>query len=602
MDPPMVVIPESDGTVALSQFDVELLSTSIANNDSIIRNYYAKCEDVERLRADIQSITESANQVRQMYENEKSAKDRLHKENVDMRSNLDQLECRLVAINNEQINSESVYNQTVADFQAKQQKEKQKYLDLCRFVVEQGNILHANSLSTGQLTRKCTIARETLESHGVKCEKVKSPKKKSDPNRIKSRTICTMTDPMPDPLPSTPVKTCDRSTQCQQSKATRSTCTSTFISFADAFTTMEDQKSQDYFNPIPDVNVMREEVDSYPMLLSPIPETIITKMAQSTQTHAKEYCTRETLTIINNVRKPIDYVRVDSPVGGGGGGMWPEKVKKEDISSAFGSMSNLCWTCMANHPDLSHDAGSQLNPSLSHLWQLMGHVIFTMIDQRNNFGSRNQATTTHHSSMQRMQHQLQNMIDEHVKGTDDVPADVTMNGASNDAMDLDEHSRDSIESYNSGRIVISKVRDSSEVLSECQTESTDSSKTDGTTFNGDDRRTRKVTSPMVESNKNLEAERLKAQSPHRITVRNVASGSETVSEQRANNRSTSPKIVVSSNEIVPQQEISGNSNSIVNDFKVPKRKSSGGAAKSNAKKRKSAKVGSESIIKYAIGL
>lgn len=604
MDPPMD-IQEADATAnsTLSQFDAELLSVSIANNDNIIRSYHEKCDEIEHLRADIQSITGSANQVRQMFENEKLQKDRLHKENMEMQMKLDQLNGRLIAINNEQVNSETLYNQTVAEFEAKTQKEKQKYLDLCRIVVDQGNILQSNSLSMAHLTRKCTFARETLESHGIKCEKVKSPKKKQDPNRIKSKTMCTMTDPMPDPSPillpkpSTPVKTCNQSTQYQQSKATRSTCTSTFISFADAFTTMADQESQDYFNPMPDVNVMREEVDSYPMLLSPIPEQIISKMAQSTQTHEKEYCTRETLTTINNVRKPIDYVRVDSPVGG----VWPEKVKKEDISSALGSMSNLCWTCLANHRDLSRDAGSQLNPSLSHLWQLMGHVIFTMIDQRNNFEPGNQ-TTTHQNSMQRMQHQLQNMIDEHVKGTEDVP-DVTMNGASNDAMDLDEHSRDSIESYNSGKIVISKVRDSSEVLSESQAESMDGSKTDGAIINIDDRRTRKVTESMPESNRNL-GESLKAQSPHRITVRNVASGSETIPEERVNNRSISsrisaiPKIVVTSNEILPQKEISGHSNSVVNDFKIPKRKSSDDAAKSNTKKRKSANVGSESIIKY----
>lgn len=565
MDPPM--FPQMDAP-PLSPFNVELLTSLIANNDSVIRSYMEKCNENERLATDLKSISDSANEVRHLYNNEKAQKDRLHTENVEMRAKINLLESRLAAVHNEKVNNESVYSQTVADFEAKRQKERAEYLDLCRIVVDQGNILQSNSLSTEQLFRKCSSARKILESCGLKCEKVKSPKKKPEPIRIETQTIGTMTDP----IPSEPVAKCDCSEKNKKSTTTRSTCTA-FIELENGFTTMEYENEKDDSNSEPDVDAIREEVESYPMPISPISDEIVSNQAQQ-----KEYCNQETLTTIYNVRKPIDYVRTDSPPAG----VMPEKVKKEDISSAFGSMSNLCWACLSNHPNLTPDAGPQLNPNsnISNLLQLMGHFIIALIDPRNNFGTGNQ--TTHQN--RRLEHQLRNILNEHAKGSDDVPDD-TINGASNDAMDLDEHSRDSIESYNSGKIVISKVRDSSEVLSECLSESTD-----GTAFNVDNNRMRK------------ELNTSSAQSPHhRITVTNVASRSEDSiqkEKEKVNNRSTSPivssipKIVISSNEIVPH-------GAVANDFKVPKRKSLVTQMKTSAKKRKSIKVCFDSILKYA---
>lgn len=560
------MIPQTDDPTSLSSFNMELLMTSITNNDNIIRSFHEKCDENERLRADLQSITETANQVRQMYATEKEQRERLHLENTEMQFKLNTLENRLAAISNERINNETLHQQTVAEFEFQVEKSQKDYFELCQKFVEQGNILQANCLSTAQLTRKCTQIRDKLQSNGIKCEKViaKSPKRKTiDVERIKSKTSSTMTDPMV--IPTEIVTKCEKSTQYQQSKATRSTCTSAFIRSTDASTNTDDLDDQ--LDSVV-VNLL-DKMCPFPMQLSPLHDEQEVqhspKLMKSTQTTQIELRTQGTITNMCNVRKDVNYVEA-----GRSKEIYDnialDKVKKEDISSPFGSMSNLWWPYLANRSDLlqslatrpSTDQQFQLNPKLLQIWQMLGELMFTMVGQGNIFSTDNSLKDI--SFIQRMKHELQNLIDDQAKD------DALIGNIG--TFDVDEQSRDSIESYNSGKIVISKVRDLSEVLDECL--SNEENSIDESRMN--------VTKIQNELSSNITTGTIRiANTPLRSLI-----------EKTNNDRMTVPLTPASPETIavISREHIESE-----NDFKVPKRK----PLDSPMRKTKKRKIVSERI-------
>lgn len=424
---------------SLSPFNQELLMRSIVNNDKLVRSYQEKC-------ADLQSFIETANQVQVLYRNEKEEREKLQAENVDLNTKLNRLQERVNELENEKINTNILNKQTTAEYEDQIEKMNKKYLDLCESYVEQANILSINQLTTAASTRKCTAIKEYLLTNGVLFD-WDSPKKQrrksssSDGKTCKkpnsTRTYATQTDTFECIATPKPV-TCEKSTQYQQSKTTRSTCTSAFIRTIESATNTEVDSDNEQ-------NVCIESalhrMVSHPLLLSPIREATTTNVTtNSTQTMATNYRTQGTLTLIHNVRKRVNYAPIRSK---------SERlceVKKEENPSPCASPSPFSMSSQV--PDDS----ILLNTQFHHYWKVIGDLLCRMLAGQGNMLSvdENQLDDIRiiqnllaEKGMYRKPIENNDLNDEHcAKGIDCN----------------DEHSRDSMESYNSDKIVFSQIR------------------------------------------------------------------------------------------------------------------------------------------------
>lgn len=450
---------------AISPFNMELLMTSIANNDNLVRNYHEKCAEnaqIQQKNAQMQqnldSISETAQQIQQLYTNEKERKDQLIAENADLKEKLQFIQNRLETVENERINNDTLNQQTIAELEEKLEKSNKKYLNLCETFVEQANILHVNNLSSTQLMRKCTAIKDILQSNGIPFEWNRSPSKQrskstTDKPKTKStRTFGTQANLMECNLAdATPKKiTCEKSTQYQQSKTTRSTCTSAFIHTVDMSTNTDEHFDRNT-NLDAFVESILEDMVPVPNQLSPIYENVPGKMSNSTQTKTPHFRTQGTITTISNVRKRVNYVQTRAHTKSN----TFYEVKKEECLSP----------CPSPRPSNSNifTANSLQNDTIAlnwfhHLWQLVGELLYQVAGQGN-------APVDNKSSddMRIVQkiYEIQNLMKNekamHSKAVENADTD-NINIDSDD-----EQSRDSIESYNSAKVFISKIRN----LSNC---------------------------------------------------------------------------------------------------------------------------------------
>ncbi|XP_055311438.1 little elongation complex subunit 1 [Sitodiplosis mosellana] len=435
---------------SLSPFNIELLMTSIVNNDSLVRSYHEKCAENGQIQQNLDSITETAQQIQQMYTSEKERKEQLQIESADLLEKLNRVQARLEEVENEHVNTDTLNKQTIAELEEKVEQINAKYLDICELFVEQANILNANNLSTLPLARKCTAIKEVLHTNGIQFE-WKSPSKqrrKSTVDKVKmktTRTIAMQTESRIEPSVNITPKplTCDKGTQYQQSKATRSTCTSAFIHTTDASTNTN--SDNDSLN----IELALEKMASYPTLLSPIHESTTPKVTTNTctQTTSKNYRTQGTLTLINNVRKRVNYVRARTK------SELLYEVKKEECASPCASPAIFC-------PSSAQDDPVQVTTQFHHYWQMIGDLLCRMLSAQNMM-----VDEKHLNNIRIIQkaHEMQNLIAEgmHKKPDDNIGLAGVHCTESIDCED--EHSRDSVESYNSAKIVIAKMRN----LSNC---------------------------------------------------------------------------------------------------------------------------------------
>lgn len=496
---PSMFLPMSDfGTSnPLSPFNMELLMTSIVNNDELVRSYQEKCAENSQIQQNLESITESAQQVQQMYTIERERKDQLQMENADLIEKLNRLQARLETVENEHVNTDTLNKQTIAELEETVEQSNKKYLEMCELFVEQANILSANSLSTLPLSRKCTAIKEILHTNGIQFE-WKSPSKqrrKSAFDKAKTkttRTCATQTDqPViePNKIAPKPV-THEKGTQYQQSKATRSTCTSAFIHTTEVSTNTENENE----NETLDINLALEKMVSYPTLLSPIHEERTSKVATNTtntQTIATNYRTQGTLTLINNVRKRVNYVRARTKSD------LLSEVKKEEYLSPCASPGLI-------FPSSTQDDPAQVATQFHHYWQMTGELLCRMHLGQNMLVDENQLNDTR--IIQKFR-EMQNLIAEgmHRKSVDNIALNGDDDGGGDGAVHCaesidcqDEHSRDSVESYNSAKIIISKFRN----LSNCSPSLLDENISSySATDNGDKQNVFTPIAPIVESSR-----------------------------------------------------------------------------------------------------
>lgn len=425
---------------------MDLLEKKLADNDSLVRSYYEKCEENKQIQANLESITESAQKIQQMYISEKAQKEKLQNKNTELEEQLNAARARLLEIENKHINDGSINIQTIAVQEQELKEINSKYLELCESFVKQGSILHANNLTTTELMRKCISVKDVLKVNSIPFEWRKSPTKQQRKSgvidKVKTKATRTLgTQLNQNELCDKTKKLCDKSTQYQQMKATRSTCTSAFITKVDAGVNTEHSIAQmTNTNPI-SMNPISSLVNMSPMREATTAAASPT-MSSGTQTNAPEYRTQETLTTINNVRKRVDYVA------------WT----KSDI------LHELKEEYVPPTPPPQIDAHTR-SMIYSHFFEYEMFVFLKALNSANRlplFMNSSQYNTELCQSIVKF------MKDKckYPENDEKLPSDVSPHGNGSIDPEDDDYSRDSVESYNSAKVKICKMRD----LSNCSPE------------------------------------------------------------------------------------------------------------------------------------
>lgn len=440
-------------------FSRRLILSKIANTDQIIRLYHEKSAECQRVQESLASITGTVDQVRQMYQHERDQAERYANENELLSKKVTGIEAQLQEVNNDLVNSSTLSQQTIADLEYKLQKKSDEYLALCQEFMEQSSMLNENSLATPQMQRRSLAIKYMLQNNGIACDLVMKRKPAAESRRkskvaptsgIKADAVVVtapkvkMRDAQTQYEPSK--NTCEKGTQYHLSRATRSTCTSTFIKMTEMGTNTDPDDVPNDFNRI---DTIFDEMISSPLqhCLTPLRDSDdeTTDLAASssstiaTQTETKRFSNQETITIINNVQHRVHYV--------------DEKMPAVKTENATIPMRPLCQSCPGRAD------GYASAPALQQIWSILGEMLFTMV------GAAADAKVEHSIHLMKKIHEIQLMISEHVPkdaSPNDLldktqPIEMDQNGC------IDELSRDSVESYNSANVIISQARN----LSSC---------------------------------------------------------------------------------------------------------------------------------------
>lgn len=382
---------------AMKPFDVQLLLSSIHRTDDLVRNFNTKCDENKQMQRELKDLKDLSNQIRQLYVSEKEKNEKLMRDKQAASDENQRLKAELAAIQHEQINNETLQKQTIAEWEyrleSSTKESNARYVGLCESVVAQGLILQTNGLSTTSLTKKCAQAREVLKSHNRPFEWTESrsaskvTRSPTKATKCKCNSTPSPTKDAANTIQPKRVMTSEKGTMFTQTTATRSTCTSAFIRMVDASTnTISDDPDVELCSV---VQKILDEMVPLPPYQSPIHEIApIDSVAstaytnESTQTDVKKYRNQGTVTRIQNVRKRVNYIRNDSELNQPMFNDPMRSIKKEDIASPFGSMSNLL---MAQHMAPEIAFGGNRSQQFLHLWILLGEILFPIADQSVNF-------------------------------------------------------------------------------------------------------------------------------------------------------------------------------------------------------------------------
>lgn len=400
----------------MKAFDVQLLLSSIHQTDDLVRKYSTKCDENKQLQENLVSLNDLSIQIRQLYASEKEKNENLTLDKQKVNDENRQLKADLAAIQHEQINNETLQKQTIAELEYQLETvakdSSAKYVELCESFVAQGLILHTNGLATASLTKKCAQARDVLKSHNRPFEWSESrsaSKATRSPVKANKCKCSSTVSPKKDVSYSVQPKrimTSEKGTMFTQTTATRSTCTSAFIRKVDASTNTISidadtelcstvQRILDEMVPLPPFQLPIHEVA--PDDCVPLSNAC---SIGSTQTDIREYRNQGTITRIQNVRKRVNYTRNDSNPNQSAGIDSLRSIKKEDIASPFGSMSNLLMT--PHIPSQIAFTGNRSQQFL-HLWILLGEILFPIADQSVEFPKPASADPKTMEKLQRIQ-------------------------------------------------------------------------------------------------------------------------------------------------------------------------------------------------------
>lgn len=353
----MDIPPFSCDGLTTTNFDMELL-TSMTNTDLFIRLIKDQAEETAVLKRQLTSINASAMQMKDCYTTEKKKNDHIDSENRRLQMRTKALEEELLLLNNNLLNNTVLHEQRLAEME---NKLADKAL-ICRQLIIQGNILRENNLSTRELHQHYINAKEFLRIQGEVVEDVNICKKKKKPAKVNAATMTEQCDN----FEQKEVKTfCDKSTMhCPMvTTATRGTTTSAFIKKVDVATNFPEPIA------IEVDDIFRIMIDDMPSAITPIDDLPSkTKYSQTVPT-SQSNCNVGTMTRIKNVRHKISYASDNSLPSPASSPFHRVKKEKEDSMT---DLSNL------EYPNQS-EGNPLVNHKLTHLWQMVGQMIFSII-------------------------------------------------------------------------------------------------------------------------------------------------------------------------------------------------------------------------------
>lgn len=392
----------------VEQLDVNVIATTLANTDLLIRQIKAQQAENGSLKEKISSLRTSAIQIKKLYEAEVDKNRRTMSREEDYIRQLKELEMRASAAENARVNAELLEKEAVAELERKLEEKRMKYDALAMDMVKNYALLVENSLLPSDQQVKFRDLKSHVQNmiHSgsevpedvVSClARKRLSKKKRKPDvelhdqstmtvfltnsiGVNTTTIqpvlqtsSTSTQNLVTYEPSTlvPKKTVDKGTMYSSSTVTRSTCTSAFIKRVDVGVNYPE------VTPRHVSDILRECVIELPSLLSPILDeipvqnkSVQTQTNPSDSTEQQQRVTCGTITNLCNIRRKLDFVRKSVNQSAN---QLLTNIKKEEIISPVSSIPNLPAAFHQNE-----DAGI-INPQLTHIWRLLGDTMFRLL-------------------------------------------------------------------------------------------------------------------------------------------------------------------------------------------------------------------------------
>lgn len=369
-----------------TDFDMEIL-TSMTNTDLFIRLIKDQIAETAVLKNQLSSFNafkSSAMQMTSCYTAEKKKNDHIESENRKLQLQIESLEEKIQLLNNSLLNDTALHQQKIAEME-NQVADKAV---ICRQLIAQGNILKENSLSSRELHHQYSIAKEFLRRRGEVVEDVKTTLKKKKPAKVNVATmtdrcdklaakvnVATMTDRCDKLEPKVVKQFSDKSTMhCPMvSTATRGTTTSTFIKKVDVATIFPEPIAIDV------EEIFRIMIDDMPPAITPIDDLPSKTKYSQTEPMSQLNCSVGTITRIKNVRRKVNYASDLSQPSTTSNHLYRVKKEKEDCVS---DLSNF------DYPN-RRQGNSPINQQLTHLWQMVGQMIFSIIGNGEVFNHSN---------------------------------------------------------------------------------------------------------------------------------------------------------------------------------------------------------------------
>uniref|UniRef100_A0A182QLZ2 Small RNA 2'-O-methyltransferase n=1 Tax=Anopheles farauti TaxID=69004 RepID=A0A182QLZ2_9DIPT len=411
----------------MNAFDLNVIASTLASTDKLVRQNKQQKEENDRLREKISSLRESALQIKTLYETELAKASRAEAQLASYVSQCKELEERCLAADSDKINADLILTEQLAEKERQHEEKESRYqtfiTDLIRYFsladdatesIKRRELKHhLPTVDTLGLPDEVKSFLLHAPSHRSRRKKRGSPSvwdRECQTNPVRWCDGSSNTD-LPYPVrpdvrhcgtdaltvgdipseqqpPPVSKSFCDKGTMHTTSTITRATCTSVFIKRVDVGVNFPEvtHKSVD--------EILRECVPLPPLLLSPITEIVPLCCSIGTQTdppvvvvdgivpEKPATVTCGTITNLKNIRNRIDY---RMPTGDGGMAAFQQqytsvaaqlfsKVKKEDQPAGFGFEAD--------------DAFGSMHPHLSAIWKLLGESIFILMSSGRRFDNQ----------------------------------------------------------------------------------------------------------------------------------------------------------------------------------------------------------------------
>lgn len=393
--------------------ELPILSQAIANSDDLVRKVQTLALENRKLKQKYRSLSQSAVQVKQLYEQERDVCVRVRSQNTELKNKISGLIGRNSELEHSRINMQLTHSQAMAELEMKNCQEATKSNNILKDLVFQ-----CKDWAEGDVKFKGTLrqAIDLLDKRGVDVEKLiltrprsrrKGRQKKDDDSMsvISSETCSTIFEEIePIHLPdttepfmeeakiceetqievqvesppekifvttgtNTETKTyCDKSTTYISSMTTRGVSTECFIKKVDVGTTFPEPVTLSI------EEILREMMIETPRMLSPIPDDT-PAISQATQTISFTTESKSVSCDINSVTKPVKTRTVTT------------HTRLKNIRKPIGYLASTSKVCCNIKKEVFENqfeatiatSEQEINPQLTQLWIVLGKLLFGLI-------------------------------------------------------------------------------------------------------------------------------------------------------------------------------------------------------------------------------